>query len=99
MMKSIVDTTNGEEGLSKVNTMVSLNTIMIDGTGMCGGCRFATLEGDIYFACVDGPDVDGHIVDFDNLINRNRRFLNQEKKSLELYEHDCKALEKFQKGG
>jgi ferredoxin--NADP+ reductase len=99
MMKSVVDTTNGKEGLPKVHTMVSLNTIMIDGTGMCAGCRFITVDGDIHYACVDGPDVDGHLVDFDNLIKRNRRFLDQEKLSLELYNHECKALGKLEKGG
>ncbi|MFX1568876.1 MAG: sulfide/dihydroorotate dehydrogenase-like FAD/NAD-binding protein [Promethearchaeota archaeon] len=94
MMKNVVITTSGIEGLPKVKTFVSLNTIMIDGTGMCGGCRFPTKDGDVYFACVDGPDVDGHIVDFDNLLKRANRFLDQEKESLELYQNECKALEK-----
>ena len=53
-----------------VKTIVSLNPIMIDGTGMCGGCR-VTVGGKIKFACVDGPDFDGHQVDFDELMNRN----------------------------
>lgn len=53
-----------------IHTIVSLNPIMIDGTGMCGGCR-VTVGGKIKFACVDGPDFDGHQVDFDELINRN----------------------------
>lgn len=53
-----------------VKTIVSLNPIMIDGTGMCGGCR-VTVGGKIKFACVDGPDFDGHEVDFDELMNRN----------------------------
>ena len=69
---------------------------MIDGTGMCGGCRFSTIDGDIYFACVDGPDVDAHMVDFDNLLNRSKRFLEQEKQSMDLYDHQCKAINKFQ---
>ncbi|MFX1417621.1 MAG: sulfide/dihydroorotate dehydrogenase-like FAD/NAD-binding protein [Promethearchaeota archaeon] len=94
MMKNVALTTSGINGLPKVKTYVSLNTIMIDGTGMCGGCRFPTLEGDIYFACVDGPDVDAHIVDFDNLLNRASRFLDQEKVSLDRYNHECKALKK-----
>ncbi|MFX1310100.1 MAG: sulfide/dihydroorotate dehydrogenase-like FAD/NAD-binding protein [Promethearchaeota archaeon] len=93
MMKNVSLITNGSNGLPKVKTYVSLNTIMIDGTGMCGGCRFLTYSGEIRFACVDGPDVDGHIVDFDNLLNRANRFLDQEKESLEQYEHECKVLE------
>lgn len=97
MMKYVALTTNGFDGLPKVKTIVSLNTIMIDGTGMCGGCRFPTIDGKIGFACVDGPDVDGHIVDFDNLLKRAKRFEEQEKKSLELYDRECKALKKFYK--
>ncbi len=96
MMKYVALTTNGSGNLPKVKTFVSLNTIMIDGTGMCGGCRFSTVDGDIYFACVDGPDVDGHIVDFDNLLKRANRFLEQEKQSLESYDRECKALKKFE---
>ncbi|MFX0018779.1 MAG: sulfide/dihydroorotate dehydrogenase-like FAD/NAD-binding protein [Promethearchaeota archaeon] len=99
MMKFVALTTNGYEGLPKVKTMVSLNTIMIDGTGMCGGCRFSTIDGKIYFACVDGPDIDGHMVDFDNLIKRGKRFMDQEKESIERYEHECKAVEKLKIGG
>ncbi len=95
MMKNVSSLTNGSTGLPKVKTYVSLNTIMIDGTGMCGGCRFSTHTGEILFACVDGPDVDGHTVDFDNLINRANRFNDQEKKSFEKYRHECKNLEKF----
>ncbi len=94
MMKFVTLTTNGSSDLPKVKTMVSLNTIMIDGTGMCGGCRFSTVEGEIYFACVDGPDVDGHLVDFDNLLKRARRFIEQETVSKEEFEHKCEALEK-----
>lgn len=97
MMKYVVLTTSGSGGLPKVKTCVSLNTIMIDGTGMCGGCRFSTLDAGVQFACVDGPDVDGHIVDFDNLLKRADRFLEQEKYSLECYDKECKALEKFKK--
>lgn len=53
-----------------VKTVVSMNPIMIDGTGMCGGCRL-TVGGETKFACVDGPDFDGHLVDFDEAIARN----------------------------
>ena len=95
MMKNVALTTSGIDGLPKVKTYVSLNTIMIDGTGMCGGCRFASTDGNVHFACVDGPDVDGHIVDYDNLIKRSKRFSNQEKKSLELYDKECQALNKL----
>jgi ferredoxin--NADP+ reductase len=97
MMKFVVQATNGSEGLPKVKTYVSLNTIMIDGTGMCGCCRFSTLDGDVQFACVDGPDVDGHIVDFENLLKRADRFLDQESYSLECYDEECRALEKYKK--
>jgi ferredoxin--NADP+ reductase len=96
MMKYIAQTTDGSGDLPKVKTYVSLNPIMIDGTGMCGGCRFSTIDGDIYFACVDGPDVDGHMVDFENLLNRSMRFKDQEKESLDKYNHKCKALDKLQ---
>ena len=97
MMKYVVLTTNGSSGLPKIDTMVSLNPIMIDGTGMCGGCRYLTTNGEIYFACVDGPDVDGHTVDFDNLIKRSIRYKEQEMKSIILYEHECKEIEKLNK--
>ena len=60
-----------------VKTLVSLNPIMIDGTGMCGGCR-VTVGGKIKFACVDGPDFDGHEVDFDELMLRNKFYKKQE---------------------
>ena len=60
-----------------IKTVVSLNPIMIDGTGMCGGCR-VTVDGKIKFACVDGPDFDGHLVDFDELMNRNAFYREQE---------------------
>jgi ferredoxin--NADP+ reductase len=68
-----------------IKTIVSLNPIMVDGTGMCGGCR-VEVDGKTKFACVDGPEFDGHKVDFDNLMLRNRRFLRDEEKS-------CKMLQ------
>jgi ferredoxin--NADP+ reductase len=61
-----------------VPTYVSLNTIMVDGTGMCGGCR-VTVGGQMKFACVDGPEFDGHQVDFDELMVRNRTYVDLEK--------------------
>ena len=60
-----------------IKTIVSLNPIMIDGTGMCGGCR-VTVDGKIRYACVDGPDFDGHQVDFDELMKRNSTYKEQE---------------------
>ena len=68
-----------------VKTMVSLNPIMVDGTGMCGCCR-VTVDGATRFACVDGPEFDGHQVDFDELIQRQRSYLEQEKRALERFQ-------------
>jgi ferredoxin--NADP+ reductase len=56
-----------------VKTVVSMNPIMVDGTGMCGGCRL-TVGGETKFACVDGPDFDGHLVDFDEAISRSAMY-------------------------
>ena len=74
-----------------IKTMVSLNPIMIDGTGMCGGCR-VSVGGSIKFACVDGPEFDAHQVDFKNLTDRNRMYAEYEKRSLKLFEHRCKLV-------
>jgi len=71
-----------------VNTIVSLNSIMVDGTGMCGCCR-VSVGGETKFACVDGPDFEGHKVDWDLLMKRQRAYLEEEKKSLELWETDA----------
>jgi len=65
----------------KIHTMVSLNPVMIDGTGMCGGCRVRVSD-ETRFCCVDGPDFDGHQVDFEELLNRNSLYLKEEKDSL-----------------
>jgi len=67
-----------------VKTIVSLNPIMVDGTGMCGCCR-VSIGGETKFACVDGPDFDGHEVDWDLLMKRQRTYLDEEKESLELW--------------
>lgn len=64
-----------------IKTIVSLNPIMIDGTGMCGGCR-VTVGGETRYACVDGPDFDGHLVNFDELMKRNSTYREQE--------HECR---------
>ncbi|MDD5231216.1 MAG: sulfide/dihydroorotate dehydrogenase-like FAD/NAD-binding protein [Candidatus Marinimicrobia bacterium] len=66
-----------------IKTMVSLNSIMVDGTGMCGGCR-ATVDGKTVFVCVDGPEFDGHQVNFDEIARRQKQFANQEKISAEI---------------
>ena len=71
-----------------VKTIVSLNPIMVDGTGMCGCCR-VSVAGVTKFACVDGPDFDGHEVDWDLLFARQRTYIDQEKQSLELWEQGC----------
>lgn len=68
-----------------VKTIVSLNPIMVDGTGMCGCCR-VSVGGETKFACVDGPDFDGHEVDWDLLMSRQRAYLDEEKESLKLWE-------------
>ncbi|HSQ74168.1 MAG TPA: sulfide/dihydroorotate dehydrogenase-like FAD/NAD-binding protein, partial [Bacteroidota bacterium] len=70
-----------------VHTLVSLNTIMVDGTGMCGGCR-VTINGTMKFACVDGPEFDGHQVDFDELMMRNRTYADLEHAADE--KHTCR---------
>ncbi len=67
-----------------VKTIVSLNSIMVDGTGMCGACR-VPVGGETKFVCVDGPEFDGHQVDFDQLMARQRQYLSQEKEALDLY--------------
>lgn len=68
-----------------IETQVSLNTIMIDGTGMCGGCR-VTVGGETKFVCVDGPEFDGHKVDFDNMMNRLKTYTSHEEKA----KHKCR---------
>jgi ferredoxin/flavodoxin---NADP+ reductase len=71
-----------------IRTIVSLNPVMVDGTGMCGGCR-VTVGGETKFACVDGPDFDGHQVDFDELIRRRLgMYKNHERVSEE--KHACR---------
>ena len=70
-----------------IKTIVSMNPVMIDGTGMCGGCRL-TVDGEVKFACVDGPDFDGHKVDFDEVIARNATYKEHEAKAKE--KHLCR---------
>jgi ferredoxin--NADP+ reductase len=83
MMKFVAATTKP----FGVKTIVSLNPIMIDGTGMCGGCR-VSVGGEMKFACVDGPEFDGHQVDFDELMTRNGVYRNREAEVTE--KHLCR---------
>jgi NAD(P)H-flavin reductase len=85
MMKACAETTRPH----KIKTMVSLNPVMVDGTGMCGGCRVKVSDR-VMFACVDGPDFDGHEVDFDDLMNRLRRFSAQEQAAMERWSDSCR---------
>ncbi len=73
-----------------VPTIVSLNSIMVDGTGMCGACR-VEVGGQTRFVCVDGPEFDGHQVDWDQLLARQRIYPDQEKQAVEKWEHECQC--------
>ncbi len=81
MMKFVCETTRPYG----IKTIVSMNSTMVDGTGMCGGCRL-TVGGETKFACVDGPDFDGHLVDFDESMRRSAMYRKQEHDALE---HKC----------
>ena len=87
MMKAVAEVTR-EPGIA---TIVSLNPIMVDGTGMCGGCR-VTIDGKTKFACVDGPEFDGHLVDYDGLMDRLSTYRRHEGDSLKAFEskHKCR---------
>jgi ferredoxin--NADP+ reductase len=89
MMKFAAETTRP----FGVNTVVSLNTIMVDGTGMCGGCR-VTVGDETKFVCVDGPEFDGHKVDFDNMIKRLQSYRSQE----EAARHACQIDRQLTRG-
>lgn len=78
MMRAVAEMTREYE----IKTEASMNPIMVDGTGMCGACRL-TVGGETKFACVDGPDFDAHLIDFDEVINRTRIYKDQEKKRCE----------------
>jgi ferredoxin--NADP+ reductase len=92
MMKAVAETTRPH----KIKTVVSLNPIMVDGTGMCGGCR-AMVGGKTVYVCVDGPEFDAHEVDFSLLDKRNRAYLIDEKTSLENFEcRSKKAIEELE---
>jgi glutamate synthase (NADPH/NADH) small chain len=81
-----------------IRTMVSLNSIMVDGTGMCGSCR-VTVGGKVRFACVDGPDFDGHAVNFDELMLRQKRFECEEKECMSRYRAEAEKLASLGRGG
>jgi NAD(P)H-flavin reductase len=85
MMKGCAEATRAK----KIRTMVSLNPVMVDGTGMCGGCRVKVGES-VKFACVDGPDFDGHQVDFDDLMARLARYRDTERQALERWQESCR---------
>ncbi len=82
MMRAVAEVTRPHQ----IKTVVSLNPIMVDATGMCGACR-VTVGGTTKFVCVDGPEFDGHEVDFKELTMRNRAYLKEEQVSMERYEH------------
>jgi NAD(P)H-flavin reductase len=90
MMKFAAETTRPHG----IKTMVSLNPVMVDGTGMCGGCR-VKLQSGIKFACVDGPDFDGHDVDFDDLMQRLGRYREQEQEANVRFDESCRMREEF----
>ena len=89
MMKFVCETTRPYG----IKTIVSMNTIMVDGTGMCGGCRL-TVGGETKFACVDGPDFDGHLVDFDGAMRRGAMYKAQEKAAVARREEHCNLFKK-----
>ena len=76
MMRAVTETTRGKD----IPTLVSLDPLMIDGTGMCGGCR-VTVDNEVKFACVDGPFFDAHAVDFEEAVRRNKMYVKQEHES------------------
>ncbi len=86
MMRAVAEMTRKE----RIRTIVSLNPIMIDGTGMCGGCR-VLVEGKSEFACVDGPEFDAHRVDFAVLVQRNSMYRAAEQKSMEEFQRDTES--------
>jgi ferredoxin--NADP+ reductase len=96
MMKAVAEVTRPY----KIKTVVSMNPIMMDGTGMCGACR-VMVGNEMKFACVDGPEFDAHNVDFESLFSRVKMYVNEEKISLERYQkeldHNCRLEEKMER--
>ncbi len=93
MMKAVADVTKPYG----IKTVVSLNPIMIDGTGMCGGCRLVYGDKTV-FACVEGPEFDAHLVDYDNLMKRNKMYFPQEKQALDHFCRIDKMAEELENG-
>ncbi len=91
MMKGCAETTRPHN----IKTMVSLNPLMVDGTGMCGGCR-VKIGDKVKFACVDGPDFDAHKVDFDDLMTRLRRYTKEERMALDHWEKSCRMQKQLE---
>jgi len=83
MMRAVAEVTRPQA----IRTLVSLNAIMVDGTGMCGGCRVSVDAGS-QFACVDGPEFDAHLVDFDVLARRNRQYRSLEVEAMAEFNED-----------
>jgi ferredoxin--NADP+ reductase len=88
MMASVAEVTKP----FNIKTLVSLNSIMVDGTGMCGACR-VEVGGKTKFVCVDGPEFDGHQVNFDLLLSRQKTYCDYEKECMDLYKHKCRLPE------
>jgi ferredoxin/flavodoxin---NADP+ reductase len=86
MMKAVAELTRPKQ----IRTVVSLNPIMIDGTGMCGGCR-VLVDGKSQFACVDGPEFDAHLVNFEVLVQRNAMYREAERRSMDEFVRECAA--------
>jgi ferredoxin--NADP+ reductase len=94
MMQAVAEVTRP----LRIHTVVSLNSLMVDGTGMCGGCRIITTAGP-RFACVDGPEFDAHTVDFDILVQRNRAYLDREAEALrEFNAHPQELIQQVRDG-
>jgi len=88
MMASVAEVTKP----FNIKTIVSLNSIMVDGTGMCGACR-VEVGGKTKFVCVNGPEFDAHQVNFDLLLSRQKTYCDHEKECMDLYKHKCKLPE------
>ena len=86
MMSAVADVTRP----FNIKTIVSLNSIMVDGTGMCGACR-VEVGGKTKFVCVNGPEFDGHQVNFELLLSRQKIYCDQEKECMDIYEHKCRV--------
>jgi len=91
MMKGCAEATRPH----KIHTIVSLNPVMVDGTGMCGGCRVKLTNG-VKFACVDGPDFDAHTVDFDDLMFRLQRYKATEREASDRFNESCRLRSQVQ---